>query len=404
MKYYLEKTKFIIIISVMFVAYFISDNVCYAESQSDNCYFIFHINEDNSIYVEFGKEQELFNNTSDRIDLTNLELIPQTMGIHYSYLAENAELETLTTELREYLLYHGYAKLTNEDIATDGEKRNQQNAKEKKLGIWELTLEEPGTDETSENSTEDGKTTQIKEFFSEQWKRLCSWIKEKKDMIISVLLKGGVLAFLARIIYSFLKTKKRILFFGGANSTGKSTLSMYLINPDASKEDLLHQSPTLRLKKERIVRDDMNRKLTLKARLLDTPGHELGYVIDKLSLTLFTRIFKKWYTVIIMVAPTKSYENRNEMDQQYIQDQLNTITKLWIAVFKAKRIIKPRSVILFINKMDLYDNKTKMISAFSEHKKELEKICKESKIPFEVISGSVLDKSGMTELMQIIKK
>lgn len=105
-----------------------------------------------------------------------------------------------------------------------------------------------------------------------------------------------------------------------------------------------------------------------------------------------------------MAAPTKSNENRNEIDYDYIKDQYNTIDKLWFAILKSKRIIKPQSVVLFINKIDLYDDVETAVSALSAHSKLLEKICNESKIPFKAISGSVLDKAGMTDLMQILRK
>lgn len=411
MKCYKKKRRYYIITFVMFMTYIMSAFVCYAESQPNNYYIIFRNSEDNQIYIELGQQQMLFTNSSDLIDLENLEFFTQVVSIHYLFSAETSDLKTLTTEAREFILSYGYAKLINLDIATEGEVKSQQHAQEMKLGIWEYTSDEPETleseteePENSANNAENSTMTEIKKFISEKWQILCLWFMEEKELIISFVVGCGILGFLGRTIIRSLRTKKKIIFFGGANSAGKTTMSLYLINPDASREDLINQEPSQTLKKERIIRDDTNRKLTLKACLLDSPGHELGYVIDELSLTLRARILRKKYTVIIIVAPTESYENRNEIDRQYISDQLITISKLWFAILKAKRIVKPQAVILFINKLDLYDDKPKMISEFSEHKKQLKKICYESNINFYAISGSVLDKSGMTELMQILKK
>lgn len=393
--------KRLIITSVIFVICLLTADICHAENQSDTYYLIFHNDEDNDIYVELGEEQILFTNYSEAIDLTNLEFLPQTTSIHYGFSSKNAELESLTAEMRKHLLHEGYAKLINEDIATEGEKRNQQYAKTMKLRIWESALADDIGGKIRKKA-EDWDITKIRDFVSEKWQDLCSWAKAEKELIFS-LMGCGIFAFLGRAIYRALRTKKKIIFFGGANKSGKTTLAKLLINPDASRKDLLGQGTTLSIDENRIIRDDENRRLTLKARLLDSPGHELQCAIDELALTLYTRIFRKRYIVIIMAAPTKSNKNRNEIDYDYIKDQYNTIDKLWFAVLKSKRIIKPQSVVLFINKIDLYDDVEAAVSALSAHSKLLEKICYESKISFKVISGSILDKAGMTDLMQILK-
>lgn len=378
--------------------------MCYAENQLDTYYLIFSNTEEGDFSVELGQEFILFSSDSDSIDLGNLEIFSQNIGSHYQFVAENSDLETLTVELRGFLLRKGYAKIINLDFATDDEKANQQHAQEERLGIWKLPLKEPQSEQNNPDTSKESNETSVISFLKEKWQTLWCLILEHKELIIPSICGCGILAFLGRTIISFLRTKKKTIFFGGANSAGKTTMAQYLLNPDASTADLLNQEPSLFIKKERIVRDDTNRRLTLKAVLLDTPGHELQYIIDELSQTLYAKIFKKKYAVIVLVAPTKSNQNHNEFDQSYINDQFTTISKLWLAVLKAKRTIKPETVILFINKLDLYDNKKKMISEFSKHKKLLEKTCSESKINFSCISGSVLDKTGMTELMQILKK
>lgn len=414
MRSYKKKRKNYIIIFVIFIVCIMPVVVCYGENSSDTYYVLYKNNEENQFYIELGKQQELFTSTSDSIDLENLEFLPQATGMNYTFSAETADLEFLTAKARKNLLRDGYAKLINLDIATDDEIENQQYAQEMKLGFWDtitekadrdvLNNEEADTDEINEDNAEDSDMTENKNWLSEKWQALCLWFKEEKELIITSILGCGILAVLGRAIIRFLRTKKKIVFFGGANSAGKTTMSLYLINPDASREDLQNQEPTLKLKKERIIRDDTNRRMTLKACLLDSPGHELRYIIDELSLTLRTRILRKKYAVIIIVAATKSFDKRNEIDRQYISDQLATISKLWSAVLGAKRIVKPKNVILFINKLDLYDHKENMISEFADHKRKLTQICKESNINFVTISGSVINKSGMTELMQVLKK
>lgn len=441
MKYCKEKRKYHIITFMLmtFMVCLMSVGVCYADSQSDTYYMGFSNMGEDGIHIDIGQQHILFTSTSDLIDLENLEFPTQVTGGHCSFSAETSDLETLTVQARELLLYFGFAKLINLDIATDDEIMNQQHAQEMKLGVWESSSEESDpdesyasntedsdtventnsgesdSDESHANSTEDSDTVEntnlisekwqvLCSWLSEKWQALCSWVTEKKEFIISSVLGCGIIAFFARILIQFLRTKRKKIFFGGANSAGKTTMSQYLMNPDASREDLIHKEPSQILSEERIIRDDTNRKLTLKAVVVDSPGHELEHIIDELSLTLRARIFRKKYAVIIIVAPTKAYNIHNKIDRDYINDQLITISKLWSAVLKAKRTVKPQTVTLFINKLDLYDDKEGMISEFSEHRKQLEKICNESNITFSTISGSILDKSGMTDLMQILKK
>jgi GTPase SAR1 family protein len=132
---------------------------------------------------------------------------------------------------------------------------------------------------------------------------------------------------------------------------------------------------------------------------VDYPGGNYEIVIDKLANAEGEK------TVILVVSPTKSYEKRNEIDNAYITDQFNTIQKLWTAVLRSTTLVKPKTFILFINKMDLYDDTTIAKKAFSNHISALQDACKKRSIKFETpIYGSVVKRTGLQSIIEILKK
>lgn len=105
-----------------------------------------------------------------------------------------------------------------------------------------------------------------------------------------------------------------------------------------------------------------------------------------------------------MLAPTKT-NNTNEIDQEYILDQFNTVSKLWIAVIKSKSTIKIARFIVFVNKCDLFDNrKQELKELFGRHIKLIEAACKEKGIKFEAIVGSSVKRDGISRMEESFLK
>lgn len=362
-------------------------------------YMIVSKSKDNNIRVELGEEQKIYDNKSDSISLDNLEIISTDVAFHHSFYAENSNIETLTAEVREYLLLSGYAKLEDSKIATKAEKEAQTYAKDKKLGIWDSVNESKPVAKNEKKPDE-----KYKIFSNQWWKKTGKFLKEHAVQIIELLAGLGFFTLVIRMLIRFLRTRKRIIFWGGANSAGKTTMVLAIRNPEASMEDLLNQSPTLDKKRKRVIRDDSNKKIVLKMDLLDSPGHELQNSIDTLTFTIADRILRRKYILVLVVAPTKNNQIRNDIDEDYIKEQFITISIFWAAVLKAQKIIKPKRVVLFISKCDLYDSRKEMEGLFDKHIELLKKVCEESMIPFQSIAGSVIDKSGMTDLMDIFRK
>lgn len=136
--------------------------------------------------------------------------------------------------------------------------------------------------------------------------------------------------------------------------------------------------------------------------VLDPPGHELQYVIEQLSK--YHRIRWHKHIVIIILAPTKGYTKRTPVDAEYIEEQYQLLKHLWIPVLKANSSIRPQTVVLFLNKNDLFDNGREFEGLFARHVREMEQMARETGLHIEKIRGSIINKAGMTALMDILKK
>lgn len=395
----MQKIKLVFVLMIVYLM-FANTVECQAASDDGSDYYVIYENDsDDNIAIEIGKQETLINEAYGEIDLDNLAFFPMQIRTHFSFHVDDAD--TLDNEVKRKLLYYGYAQIIDETVATAEELEAQEHAVSNRLGGWKETVNnqeegyDPGKD-LGEISKKDG-FKELAGAISVMFSRIADYCKHNYQFIISVILSCGI----GGMIYKRIKTRKKTIFLGGANGCGKTTLKILISHPDVSVDDLLKQSPTLKLNSERVIRDDKNRRLTLKADVLDPPGHELHHVIDKLS-----RLHKAWwrkYVVIIILAPTKA--NRGDLiDNEYIEQQYQTLKNLWVPVLYAKSIVKLETVVLFLNKGDLLDDVDELNRLFDKHISLVEKVSEETKNHVEIINGSIISKAGVTELMNVLKK
>lgn len=395
----MQKTK---VVLVLMIVYMMLANTVQCQTASDDgsdYYVIYENDSDDNIAIEIGKQETIIKQAYGEIDLDNLSFFPMQIRTYFSFHVTNAD--TLNDEVKRKLLYYGYAQIIDETIATAEELEAQEHAVSNRLGGWKETVNnqeegydpEKDLDGISKIAGYKEQTGRISVMFS----RISDYCIHNYQFIFSTIIGCGVLG----MIYKRIKTRKKKIFLGGANGCGKTTLKNLLSNPDISVDDLLKQSPTLKLNSERIIRDDKNRRLTLKADILDPPGHELHHVIDKLS-----RLHKAWwrkYVVIIILAPNKA-EKGELIDNEYIEQQYQTLKNFWVPVLCAKSTVKLETVVLFLNKEDLLDDVQKLSRPFSRHIKLVRQVSAKTNKHVEIIDGSIISKVGITELMNVLKK
>lgn len=395
----MQKIKVVLVLMIVYMM-FANRVECQAASDDGSDYYVIYENDsDDNIAIEIGKQETLINEAYGEIDLDNLAFFPMQIRTHFSFHVDDAD--TLDNEVKRKLLYYGYAQIIDETVATAEELEAQEHAVSNRLGGWKETVNnqeegyDPGKD-LGEISKKDG-FKELAATIAGIFSKVVNFCIQNYQFIISIILGCGI----SGMVYKRIRTRKKTIFLGGANGCGKTTLKILISHPDVSVDDLLKQSPTLKLNSERVIRDDKNRRLTLKADVLDPPGHELHHVIDKLS-----RFHKAWwrkYVVIIILAPTKA--NRGDLiDNEYIEQQYQTLKNLWVPVLYARSIVKLETVVLFLNKGDLLDDVDELNRLFDKHISLVEKVSEETKNHVEIINGSIISKAGITELMNVLKK
>lgn len=144
--------------------------------QHQGYYLLYTYDQENGADLEVGINQAITDQTHEEIDLDNLILFPLEAGVYHPFQMEQLAAEELTKEVREYLLYAGYAQIEDEAAAESYELEAQEHAKTNGLGGWkeqEKVPEEgeaqgaekkPGADELQkkENKNEGGELSENK--------------------------------------------------------------------------------------------------------------------------------------------------------------------------------------------------------------------------------------------------
>lgn len=359
------------------------------EEELDHYLFIYSDEEGNPV-IEVGERTALIEDAVNSLDLDNLEIYMPNDSTSVIFHADDSEIDTLEKRVREELLQFGHAKLVDESIATEEELSAQEQAKEQGYGIWSSEEDDEDEDEKPE------KISMIT--------RLVGWVKGNYQWLLTIIVSLGIIQAIAKYLYRKLHIRKKTIFLGGGVSSGKTTLRALLMNPELSEDELLSQSPTLKSVSERMIRDNRNNRLTLEACIMDNPGNDLHKAIDTLN---GGSVFEK-DVLIIVFSPMKENNRRNYIDDAYVKDQLATCQKFWIPLLKADTIANPESVIVFVNKSDLFNEPEVLDELFKEHRELIKKTCMEIKrggsVDYSYIRGSVVKRNGLNKIMNILIK
>lgn len=110
-----------------------------AGSENQGYYLLYMYDHHTGENIEIGVNQIITDQVSDGITLDNLILFPIEGGVYHPFQIEELDIENVNREIREYLLYSGYARIDDEEIAEDYELEAQQHAVDNSLGGWRET-------------------------------------------------------------------------------------------------------------------------------------------------------------------------------------------------------------------------------------------------------------------------
>ena len=323
----------------------------------------------------------------------NLELYPDLMNEVHNIPVHEDQI-TDTSVVINFLLENGYARIVDESKSTDQEIKSQQKAQDNKCGVWSGNEEPVGSGYIPEK----GILKKIYEFtintYNNNW-----WIRW---IIAPVISFSFVVSVIFKVYKFIVKSRKIKILFAGDKSAGKTTLKIAYMEPYRSEAYLLDNNPTRTIINKKISRDDNDKKITVYADSIDYPGDDYYVVLNTLNKKNGFNAFKKTY-VILVLSPTRT-NNKEELDEEYILDQFNTVSKLWAAVIKSNSTTKITKFVTFVNKCDLFSNKEDLEKVFSRHIKVLNDTCAEKGIAYETIIGSSVKRDGIYRLEKIFLK
>jgi len=127
---------------VFFVLCFALSGTFFSVSaENDDYYIVFKNDENNNATVEVGTYEVITVNASSKYDLSNIKIEPFSANTVLRGLEpDSTNASDAGLMIRITLLKNGYAKLVNENIATEAEISAQQKAREEKIGIWNKSV------------------------------------------------------------------------------------------------------------------------------------------------------------------------------------------------------------------------------------------------------------------------
>lgn len=139
----MRKIKNAAVIFLMVYTLFANSIVSFAVEEGEQGYYLLYMyDQEKGASVEIGINQVITDQAYEEINMDNLIMFPIEGGVYHPFQMEQMEEDELTREIREYLLYAGYARIDNESIAEDYELEAQEHAKSNGLGGWKKPADE----------------------------------------------------------------------------------------------------------------------------------------------------------------------------------------------------------------------------------------------------------------------
>lgn len=262
--------------------------------------------------------------------------------------------------------------------------------------------------------------------------------KEKVWSLIGLLLSAGVIAFLFRMIYIYFFRNQRVnLIYTGLPAVGKTGLHERLTS-EPNENDILASIPTMKIEEVALKSFPIGKHEIFPV-FKDIPGskHDLMwneiYKIPKINIPLINTIINLLTrapknVIICVFAPCveSGYSERDgsySRDQipsafntRFISEQLGYIKALLAGLSSTEMSIsKPKIIIGFFNKVDLFSKETSDTSVsnsayqlfskeFADHIDFLKKIGKKAGIPCEIIFGSTVRDWQLQKIKIIMEK
>jgi hypothetical protein len=327
---------------------------------------------------------------------------------------DKADHETLfntfyytSQDLRILLLQTGNARLNDASKASPTEVGAQERAQSNGVGMWKRTSSPTPTSNSSPGN-ESSRWVEWSKYWPLVWQAFV------------ILASVGIVGALGRWLYKRFYIQRRVkLLLIGEPSTGKTSLQLTLIDPHISKNELLNLETSKAVLKKKGHKHIPRGKFEILPKITDVPGSAFGSVWDEV-------LESRSHALVILICPYRlnglgkdgSRELLNvvdDVDQRYVDLQLGYVQAYVEGLLGAKRTKKPKMVILFISKFDLFsktppddsasDQITRQLrSVFSRHIDSAKSAARKANVPYELLIGSAVEKWNTDAVLAAVAK
>jgi hypothetical protein len=310
-------------------------------------------------------------------------------------------------DLRILLLQTGYAKLNDSSRATPNEVQAQEKAQSAGMGMWKKA---PSPSPTNYPSPGHDGSRWV------EWNKYWSLLWQAFVILASV----GIIGAVGRWLYKKFYIQRRVkLLLIGEPSSGKTSLQLTLIDPHISKNELLNTKMSKAVLEKKGHKHIPRGKFEILPRVTDVPGAAYGSVWDEVlghpSHALVILICPYRFNGVAKDGSKQLLSVAADIDRQYIDMQLGYVQAYVEGLLGAKRTKKPKMVILFISKFDLFsktppddsasDQITKQLNGvFNSHINSAKSAAQKASVPCEVLIGSAVEKWNTEAVLTAVAK
>lgn len=366
--------------------------------------------------IEDVQNDHLTFRTYERKDVKRLDLLDVIISAEIIGKGDPLHIvfDSAEPDIKLELIRAGLAELRVPATASEDYKSAQEKAMAGRKGIWAKKLAMP-----SPSPPESGRSEKSGNSF---------WIQLWRIAVVFGTL--GITTIIVAIIGYLIKRwwfrRPVHLLVLGEVSAGKTAISERLLNPNVALSKLRILKPSQAIVKNKKRAGIPKGEYVIIPQVEDIPGSFYGSVWDALILNRFVPRFV-WRALtfirffpprvwLFVVAPTPGKMNTDEkisVDQDYVSVQLGIVKAQVMGGLDSDLTIKPKAVVLFMNKFDLFspDNpddkaashaKELFEDIFSKHNEVLTKATNRRKIDFYPVVGSAFNSWNCARIIDYI--